>query len=145
MGALLKIVDEHFGPGGAERRPAVELRLVSERTTARDIIHRRVEAEVEAVNSRRLAVSAETMRTRSLLIDVDPASAEGRLNSLIPRFRRKRPIDADAEATRAFEAFKKRRFLLLFDDRQIDDLDEVVTARPESQVVFLYLTPLKGG
>lgn len=145
MAALLKIVDERFGPAGAERRPAVELRLVSERTTARDIIRRRVEAEVEAMNGRRRAAAAVASQTRSLLIEVDPASAEGRLNPLLPRLRHAKPLDVDYEATRAVEAFNKRRFLLLFDDRQIDDLDEVVTVGTGSQAVFLYLTPLKGG
>ena len=31
MGALLKVVDEHFGSDAALRRPALELRLASER------------------------------------------------------------------------------------------------------------------
>ena len=145
MAALLKIVDEHFGPGGTDRRPAVELRLVSERTTPREIIRRRVESEVEALNERKLAPLASHRRTRSFLIDVDATSSEGLLNGLVRAGRKPALTRVDAEAARAFKAFEKQRFIMLLDDRQIDGLDDEVTVGPESEVVFLYLTALKGG
>jgi hypothetical protein len=145
MAALLKIVDERFGPAGTDRRPAVELRLASERITPREIIQRRVESEVEALNQRKLAHLAGQARTRSFLIDVDASSPESLLNGPIAKGRKPALARIETEAARAFEAFEKQRFILLLDDRQIDGLDEQVTVRPESQVVFLYLMPLKGG
>lgn len=140
MSALLKIVDEHFGPGGTERRSAVQLRLVSQRTTARDVIRQRVEAEVEALALR----SRAHERTRSFLIDVEATSPEGLLN--LPLVRRPpAPDRAEKETARAFAAFAKQQFIMLFDDRQVENLDDEITVGPASQVVFLYLTPLKGG
>jgi hypothetical protein len=137
MTALLRIVDEHFGAGGTERREAVDLRLVSERITPRGIIRRRVEAEIEILRQRATAHD----RTRSFLIDVAPAEAT--LNPLVPKSRRL--PDVDMETARACVAFQRQAFIMLFDDRQIDDLDAEVTVTPDSKVVFLYLTPLKGG
>jgi hypothetical protein len=34
---------------------------------------------------------------------------------------------------------------MLLDEREIDDLDQMVGVRPDSEVVFLHLMPLKGG
>lgn len=145
MAVLLKIVDEHFGSGGTDRRPAVELHLVSERITAREILQRRVEAEVESVNARRLAHAKGHANTHSLLIDVDPQSAEDLLNRLLPPSRKARLARVEVEVARAALAFEKQRFIMLLDERQIEGLDDEVTLRAESQLVFLYLSPLKGG
>ncbi len=49
MAAVLQLVDESPG-SGQEPRPIFELRLVSERITARELIRRRVEREVEEYN-----------------------------------------------------------------------------------------------
>ncbi len=46
---------------------------------------------------------------------------------------------------RAIEAFKRGRFLLLADNRQIDTLDETIAFTPGATVTFLRLTPLRGG
>lgn len=145
MAALLKIVDERFGPGGTERRPAVELRLVSERITPREIIRRRVESEVEALNRRKLAHVAGQAATRSFLIDVDTSSPEAVLNAPLLKGRKPALARVETETARAFEAFGKQRFIMLMDDRQVEGLDDEVTVKPESEVVFLYLMPLKGG
>lgn len=145
MAALLKILDEHFGTSVSERRPAVELKLVSERTSPRDIIRQRVQAEIEEVNQRNQAHIDGHARTRSFLIDVDAASPEAKLNMPIIGRRKPKLFDLDAETDRAITAFEKRQFIMLLDNRQIDDIDDCVTITPESEVVFLYLTPLKGG
>jgi hypothetical protein len=145
MAALLKIVDEHFGPGGTDRLPAVDLRLVSERVTPREIIRRRVEAEVEVLNQRKIAYAAGHARTRSFLIDIDAASPEAVLNLPLKSKRGGHLARVEEETGRALAAFGRQHFIMLFDDRQIDDLDLEVTVTPESKVVFLYLTPLKGG
>ena len=137
MAAVLKIVDERFGPGGTERRDAVELRLVSERVTPREIIRRRVEAEIEALRLRKIA----SAHTRSFLIEAAPAErALNRLTLKPPRVPK-----AEDETARACAAFERQGFIMLFDERQIDDLDACVTVTADSKVVFLYLTPLKGG
>jgi len=143
MAALLRVVDERFGANNT-RVAALELRLVSERVTAREIIRRRVEAEVALLNQRKL-MHDDLTRSRSLLVDVEPDSAEAKLNPLFPRLGRPKQIDTEKEVGRAVDAFTARRFIMLLDDRQIDDLDEAVTFTPGGEVVFLYITPLKGG
>jgi hypothetical protein len=45
----------------------------------------------------------------------------------------------------ALRAFSANRFFLLVDGRQIIDLDATFLLTPKSSVVFLRLTPLKGG
>jgi hypothetical protein len=145
MGALLKIVDEHFGSNASERVSGVELRLVSERISAREILRQRVEAEVEEVNRRKQAHVDGHAKTRSFLIDIDAESAEAKLNMPILGKRKPKLFDVEEETKRAVAAFEKRQFIMLFDDRQVDDIDAWVSVTPESEVVFLYLTPLKGG
>lgn len=144
MVALLKIVDEHFGASKQERQQGVELKLASERVTAREILRQRVEAEVDEINQRKRLAADGHMRTRSFLIDLDAASPESVLNTLTPS-RKVKMIDVDHEIARAVSAFENRQFIMLLDDRQIDELDAWVTLMPESEVLFLYLSPLKGG
>src|SRR5690348_6869326 len=97
MTALLKIVDEHFGKG---RDPAFELRLASERITARELIRRRTAEEVAQVNQRQNDVRLGA--TRSFLIR--HAAVEAKLNTAKPRatklFDEKEEFEA---AVRAFE------------------------------------------
>jgi hypothetical protein len=145
MGAVLKIVDEHFGGNAPERRRCGELRLASHRITPREIIRQRVEAEVDHVNRRKQAQSDGLANTRSYLIDTASNSSEAVLNGRLAQRRPVKIFDAQFETDRATTAFAKRGFIMLVDDRQVEDLDEAIALRPESEVVFLYLTPLKGG
>ena len=145
MAALLKIVDEHFGTSADQRRPAFELRLASERITARELIRRRIADEVEALNLKTSEYAAGHARSRSFLIAIDQRSAETKLNTSAPRPLRTQVFDETAEYDRAICAFEKHQFILLFDDRQVDDLDETIALTDNSEAVFLYLTPLVGG
>ncbi|WP_156255425.1 hypothetical protein [Sandarakinorhabdus oryzae] len=138
MAALLKLVDEDFGRPLEERRPAGELRLASQRTSARAIIAARVAQEVVLIAER----SQQSSGTRSFLIAAGPE--EQALNPQAPR-RPVRRLDAAAETERACAAFAKRRFILLVDDVQLDGLDDEVGFGEASEVIFLHLSPLKGG
>jgi hypothetical protein len=143
MAATLKVVDQHFGAGAAQRSGGVNLRLASERVTAREIIRLRVEAEVDEINqATKLQVQCEaTARSHMALTEI-----EQRLNAAPPKgWTWAKTLDAEAEVDRATGAFVRRQFIMLLDARQIDDLDEAVGLRPESEVVFVHLTPLKGG
>jgi hypothetical protein len=131
MEAALRIYDE---TPGAERRPATTLRLASERVTARDLIRRRVEQEVAAYNGAKDEVFQGL---------VQPSKSEQLLNGF--KLKMRRPLDAEEQVGVALAAFEKNGFVLLFDDRQIDDLDEAVIVTPESFATFIKLTPLVGG
>ena len=131
MSAALRIYDEI---PGTERRARVTLRLASERITAREVIRQRVEAEVAAFNATKDDVFQGL---------IQPSESERLLNGF--KLRKRRPLDVEQQVAVALEAFEKNGFLLLFDDRQVEDLDEVVTVTPESSATFLRLVPLVGG
>lgn len=131
MEAVLKIWDQTPGQG---KREAVELRLASERITAAELIRRRVEAEVEAHN-------AKTGQLFQGLIQ--PSESERVLNGY--KLKKRRKLDPENQVKVALEAFRNNGFVLLFDDRQIEDADEYVTVTPTSEAIFLKLVPLVGG
>lgn len=131
MGAAVKIYDE--APGGA-RRPAATLRLASEQVTVRELIRRRVEQEVADFNARRDEVYQGL---------VQPSDSEQLLNGF--KLKQRRPLDPEAQVRIAEQAFQQNGFILLFDDRQVDHLDETVTVTPGSAATFIKLTPLVGG
>jgi hypothetical protein len=144
MAAVLKIIDEHFGSDTPKQRSGGELRLVSERTTPREIISRRVEQEVAELNEMG-AKSSAIGASRSFIVDVGSQSSEALLNKGSDAKRPLGLIDAAAETARALTAFENRAFIMLVDERQAEDPDAPITVRPGSEIVFLYLTPLKGG
>ena len=58
---------------------------------------------------------------------------------------RPRDIDPQAQYEKAIQAFEGNGFVVLVDDRQIDDLDETIELRPDTAVTFVRLVPLVGG
>jgi hypothetical protein len=130
MQAVLKIWDETPGQG---KRAAAELKLASERVTAAELIRRRVEAEVEAHNEKAGAVFQGL---------IQPSDSERVLNGY--KLKKRRKLDPENQVKVALEAFQST-FILLFDDRQIEDPDEYVVITPDSEAVFLKLVPLVGG
>ncbi|MDH3230047.1 MAG: hypothetical protein OEN55_09670 [Alphaproteobacteria bacterium] len=131
MEAVLKIWDETPGLG---RREAAELMLASECITAAELVRRRVEAEV----------AAHSVRAGEVFYGlVQPAESETVLNGY--KLKRRRKLDASSQVEAALEAFRNNRFVLLFDDRQIEDPEEYITVTPTSGATFLKLVPLVGG
>lgn len=131
MEAVLKIYDE---TPGSHRSEPTTLRLASERITAGDLIRRRVTGEVEAFNASRKEVFQGL---------IQPTESERVLNGFKPR--KARELSVDNQVTAALEGFRNNGFVLLFDDRQIEDADEWLTVAPESSAVFIKLVPLVGG
>ncbi len=131
MEAVLKIWDEMPGQG---KREAAELMLASERITAAELIRRRVETEVATFNDRVDNVFQGL---------VQPTDSERLLNGF--RLKKRRKLNPDNQVEAALEAFRSNGFVLLFDDRQIEDPDELLTVTPTSEATFLKLVPLVGG
>lgn len=120
-------------PSGQRSNP-VKLVLASERITVRELIERRVRAEVDAHN----ASLGDYFRGL-----VAPAEAEVALNGY--RLKRRAPVDADDQCARALAAFARNGFFLLVGDRQAEELDEVLVVTPGLEVHFVKLVPLVGG
>ena len=56
-----------------------------------------------------------------------------------------RQVDPHRQYDRAVEAFGRNRFIVLVDDRQVEDLDVQVELRTGTEITFLRLVPLVGG
>ncbi|MEM9055244.1 MAG: hypothetical protein AAGB16_07955 [Pseudomonadota bacterium] len=141
MGAVLKLIDEHFGKG---REAPFELRLVSETVTARELIAARISEEIDLLDEHAKEMHHKHNRTRSFLIRFDPDSLEAKLNGKLSRKPPKK-FDKVSEIKAAEQAFLENKFVMLFDEKQIEHLDETISVTSQSEVVFLRLVPLVGG
>jgi len=129
MSLALKIVDQTPGVHPPIIR---ELRLASERTTLRELLTRRIEEEVAALNA-----GSDMMQPL-----VVPTERERSLNDRPPK---SRMIDAGRQLTAAIEAFERTRILVVVNDRQVQDLDQPLIVTPDTEVRFIKLVPLVGG
>ncbi|MEW2385223.1 hypothetical protein AB0873_24490 [Micromonospora sp. NPDC047707] len=128
---MVRFVDETTS--GA-RDEAWHLEIFEERLPLRELIRRRVFQEVAEHNARQPEVF------RGL---VQPGGTERTLNGY--RMRERRRVDADEQFARAVEAFTRNGFVVLVDDRQVEELDVEVDLRVGTEVCFLKLVPLVGG
>jgi hypothetical protein len=110
------------------------LEFLDERVTVRELIRSRVYQEVTEYNARQAGYFNGL---------VQPKDAERVLGGF--RIREKRRLDWEAQYRKAQEAFERNGFLLLVDDRQLDDLDQEIELRHDATVTFLKLVPLVGG
>jgi hypothetical protein len=120
------------GTTAGETLAALDLQLDAERLTVAELIRARVHQEVRAHNA------APSSRFAGL---IQPEPAERDLNG--PRAPKR--VDAERQTDVALRAFERGHVLLLVDDRQVEDLQQEVTLRPDSNVTFLKLVPLVGG
>lgn len=117
------------------RTSAISMNLEVTAIRLRDLIEHRVRQEVAAHNA-----AGDQRRFRGL---VQPTDSERTLNGFL--FRTPRALNADTQVHVALEAFEKNGFFVLFDDRQVEDLDEVLPLSQNNEVSFLRLVPLVGG
>src|SRR5258708_27033701 len=113
---------------------AFTLAVAEEHITLRELIRARVFQEVAEYNARQGEIF------RGL---VQPSGAERVLNGF--RLPQSRQIDGQQQFERAIEAFEHNGFVVLVDDRQVDDLDAPIALHPDLSVNFLKLLPLVGG
>ena len=145
MNTVLEIYDERRP--GAERELRHRLELPVERMTARDLIRCRIEADVAINNAVERARLDEKIAAWDQWL-VRPGSVERALNG--PRgiycpVRGHKTIASEPLVAVALEAFARNGFFMIFDGRQITDLDEVLTIEHDSALTFLRLVPLVGG
>jgi hypothetical protein len=111
------------------------LEFLTETITVREMIRARVYQEVNDYNRH------QPERFRGL---VQPADVEQKLNN--PREPKpRRQVDFKSQFAVACDAFARNGFFVLVDDKQVEDLDDVITLRAGTQVSFVKLTPLVGG
>ena len=102
--------------------------------TLKEIIEKRVEAEVEKYNK---------LLPKYFTGLIQPTESEATLNGYLVGNRRK--IDVEKQVFVALNAFQKNTYFVLVDDAQITELDEVIELLSERKISFIKLTPLVGG
>jgi hypothetical protein len=102
--------------------------------SVRELVRLRVREEVARYN-------AQPSHHFSGLVRPDDAEVE--LNGY--HLRTPRRLDWERQADIAERAFARNGYVVLADDRQVDDLDEVIDLSTDPEVVFVKLVPLVGG
>lgn len=134
MSTTLKIRDETTVGLGRDEDRAFTLEVLEGRITVRELIRARVANEVRDYNL------SQPEYFRGL---VQPTDAERSLNGF--KIRKGRRIDPDKQFELAIKAFYSNGFILLVNDRQVDELEDEIEIMPDTTVTFLKLVPLVGG
>ena len=109
------------------------LEFLDEIISAKEFLRRRIFEEVQNHNTK-------PIETYNGL--VQPA-LEQTLNGTQAKLPRQ--LDWQAQYQTALEAFTNNGFVMLWNDQQIEDLEQMLELREGSEVTFLKLTPLVGG
>jgi len=134
MSTTLKIRDETTFDLGDDADNGFLLDVPDERITVWELIRARVYREVYQYN---------VDRPEYFQGLIQPSDAERSLNGF--KMRRNRTIDPERQFQMAIKAFYRNGFIVLLDDRQVDELEEEIEIRPDTTVTFLKLVPLVGG
>ncbi len=133
MLTLLNVQDQSTASLGKTEH-TFRVRVSGETIRVRELIRSRVYQEVEQYNSRQ----PEVFR-----LLVQPGDAERAGSGF--RMPRPRSINPDEQFEATLEAFERNGFVVLVDNRQVDDLEAEIALQPETMVTFLKLVPLVGG
>ncbi len=134
MAICVTIFDETVS---GERMPSLRLDLLTSTITLRELIRRRVYEEVQEYHA-----APPSAVFRGL---VTPTEAETALNGPKPPHATKRRVDWEAQYERALQAFARNGFFVLVGDRQVEDLDEGLELKVDTEVSFVKLVALVGG
>lgn len=129
--ATVSFVDETTS---GERHDAWGLEIFEERLSLRELIRRRVFQEVAEFNAREPELFTGL---------VQPSGAERALNGF--RVRKGTKVNAEAQFAKAVESFSRNGFVVLVDDRQVEELDDEIELARHVEVTFLKLVALVGG
>jgi hypothetical protein len=119
---------------GGKTLNEIPVTFTSELVTVKEIIEARVNAEVEAYNTKLPDYF------RGL---VQPADAEKTLNGY--KLKERKKVDAEKQRLIALDAFAKNGFFILIDNIQSESLEQMVVINDKTDINFVKLTPLVGG
>jgi hypothetical protein len=131
MSVKLTIYDETLS---GEKTPRLKLDFAVQCITVRDLIRDRVYQEVRDYNQ------SQPKYFRGL---VQPTDSEQFLNGY--KLLKQRSIDWEKQYEKALQAFQNNGFIILVNDRQVEDLEEEIELMEELPISFLRLIPLVGG
>ena len=133
MGHWVDVIIVDAGAPGRETARQL-LAGVPSPVSLRELIRLRVRDEVARFNAN------PAPRFNGL---VQPRDAEAMLNGYSSA--RPRRLDWEEQAATALDAFERNGFFVFVGDRQVDDLDELLTLADADVVSFVRLIPLVGG
>lgn len=110
------------------------LSWLEETLPLRELIRQRVYQEVTEYNARQIG------NFHGL---VQPTDTERTLNGY--RLRTPKQLDWEAQYEKAIEAFQKRAYIVLVNNKQVADLDTHIEVSATTEVTFFKLVPLVGG
>lgn len=113
----------------------ITIAVKNERTTVKELIAARVEAEVKAYNDK----LPEYFKGL-----IQPNDTEKTLNGFKLKDRN-RKIDIEKQVLIAWDAFYKNSYFILIDEQQAEDLEQEVLIGKDTTVNFIKLTQLVGG
>ncbi|MFD0991156.1 hypothetical protein ACFQ1R_13695 [Mariniflexile jejuense] len=113
----------------------ITIAVKNERTTVKELIAARVEAEVKAYNEK----LPEYFKGL-----IQPNDTEKTLNGFKLKDRNRR-IDIEKQVLIAWDAFYKNSYFILIDEQQAEDLEQEVLIGKDTTVNFIKLTQLVGG
>ncbi len=134
MSTTLKIRDETTLSFGGDDAEGFTLDVLTSRITVRELIRARVYQEVYQYNLDRPEYFQGL---------IQPSDAERSLNGF--KMRERRSIDPEKQFEMAIKAFYSNGFIVLLNDRQVDELEDEIEVRPDTTITFLKLVPLVGG
>ena len=126
--------------------PAVELKLVSERVSAGEIISRTVKEQLDELIRQRLDQQTIHQRFKQQYLhpeDIDRQIANGKI--ALARPDESATPDLDREVKRVLDAFEKQSFKMFVDGHEISHANEICTLTEGTRIKFLRLIPLVGG
>lgn len=134
METVVTLYDETL-PGG--RMPALRLSLLVSRITLRELIRRRIYEEVQQYHAAPADAPFHGL--------VTPSPMERLLNGDKATSHPKRRVDWEAQYEKALQAFQRNGFFVLVGDRQVDDIEEELELKVDTDIAFVKLVPLVGG
>ena len=124
----LTVVTHIFGLPAGQVSVPVSVTVPPAGLSVRDLICRKIEQEfAEYAGRKRPGLCGEAFSAEALL---GAAPVHG---------------DAGREVERAQRAFAAREFMVVIDDRRVDDPDQALALGPDTRVEFIKILPMVGG
>ena len=124
---------------GKKRLKSFSVELKEPVKTLRDLIVQIVDNEVDKFNKKLDSANIITFLTEQ---EIKEQSRDGKVS--FGEFNNQTKAVKDEATENALLAFKDGLFVVFIDDKEIKEIDEVITLRDNSEVLFLRLTFLTG-
>lgn len=109
-------------------------------TTLRDLLTQIVRSEVASFEDRqRQRRLTQVLSPAQISLGIDQGKVDSGGSDL------EQTVDVEAAIATALQAFADGLYVVFLDEQQQGTLEDVVTLKPDSQLLFLRLVPLVGG